>query len=281
MSIRKERKVTGNGLADWSTITNKPSSFPPMQHPHPMNDVDGLMDWVDSIEASMPEKLSQLVDDIGFMRVSDGVDYSSIKNTPNQFSGKYQDIIGAPVLAPVASSGSYNDLTNRPAIPTLPSLSTVALSGLYSDLVGNPVISYPVTSVNSKTGALALSSSDVGAAPLVHTHSISNITGLQAALDGKANSSSAKRQETFSGLTDSSGNYTVVFSTPFSTAPNIQVQLVNAVHNASARVSSVSANGFTISAGLRASLVVLNLNVLGIEVTPTANLSIDVLVTSK
>lgn len=45
-------------------------------------------------------------------------------------------------LAEVARSGSYNDLKDKPVIP---------------------VIDYPVTSVNSKTGAVTLNASDVGA----------------------------------------------------------------------------------------------------------------------
>jgi uncharacterized protein (TIGR02145 family) len=37
------------------------------------------------------------------------------------FSGNYNDLTNAPVLAPVATSGNYNDLTNTPTIPTVPS----------------------------------------------------------------------------------------------------------------------------------------------------------------
>ena len=44
-------------------------------------------------------------------------------------------------------SGNYNDLTNKPTIPTV-----------------------PVQSVNGKTGAVVLSASDVGASPTGHTH---------------------------------------------------------------------------------------------------------------
>lgn len=35
-------------------------------------------------------------------------------------SGSYNDLTGKPTLAPVATSGSYNDLSNKPAIPTVP-----------------------------------------------------------------------------------------------------------------------------------------------------------------
>jgi hypothetical protein len=43
-----------------------------------------------------------------------------------------------------------------------------------------------VDSVNGETGAVVLDAADVGAAPTVHTHAQSDVTGLTAALDGKA-----------------------------------------------------------------------------------------------
>lgn len=308
MSIRKERKVTGTNVSDWNTLTNKPAAFPAMPHPHPMQDVAGLMEWTQQVEESIPDKLSELTDDIGVMKTTDTIDYNllenlpvipnaqqssdwnstasptQILNKPALFSGKYVDLTGLPTLAPVALSGAYADLSGRPVIPTIPTLSTVATSGLYADLIGKPTIptvSYPVTSVNAKTGAVTLSNTDVGAAAASHTHSVANITGLQTALDSKVNTSSVKRQETYSGVTDASGNYTVVFPTPFSVAPNIQTQIVNGSHNNSLRVVSISTTGFTVAVGVRAALTVLGLAVLGFDVTATSGVAVDVLVTSK
>lgn len=308
MSIRKDHKITGTGVSDWNTLTNKPSAFPAMQHDHPMDEVSGLSEWAATMMASIPDSLSELEDDVGFMKSTDTIDYSSlanlpaipsaqvssdwasttsptqILNKPALFSGKYADLTDKPVLAPVSLSGAYDDLTGRPAIPTLPILSTVATSGLYADLIGKPTIptvTYPVTSVNTKTGAVVLTNTDVGAAAASHTHSIANITGLQTALDSKLNSASIKRQETYSGVTDASGNYTVVFATPFSVAPNIQAQVVNGSHNTSMRVAAVSTTGFTIAVGTRAGLTVLGLTVLGFDVPATAGVAVDVLVTSK
>lgn len=86
--------------------------------------------------------------------------YEDLENTPNLFSGKYSDLVGAPNLF----SGSYNDLSDKPVIP---------------------VVQYPVTSVNSKTGDIVLVASDVGAAPVNHNHTVSQVVGLQTALDSK------------------------------------------------------------------------------------------------
>lgn len=43
-------------------------------------------------------------------------------------------------LSTVATSGSYNDLIDKPSIPTIPTLSTVAISGSYNDLLNKPSI---------------------------------------------------------------------------------------------------------------------------------------------
>lgn len=61
-------------------------------------------------------------------------------------SGNYNDLINkptiptVPTLATVATSGSYLDLSNKPTIPTVPTLATVATSGSYLDLTNKPSI---------------------------------------------------------------------------------------------------------------------------------------------
>lgn len=51
-------------------------------------------------------------------------------------------------LSPVATSGSYADLTNKPTIPTVPTLSTVATTGSYNDLTNRPTLSTVATTGN-------------------------------------------------------------------------------------------------------------------------------------
>lgn len=77
--------------------------------------------------------------------------------------------VTAGALATVATSGSYDDLSDKPTIPVLPTLATVATSGSYNDLTNKPTIpsktsdltndsgfitSAPVASVNGRTGAV-------------------------------------------------------------------------------------------------------------------------------
>lgn len=57
-------------------------------------------------------------------------------------------------LAAVATSGSYNDLTNTPTIPTVPTLAAVATSGQYNDLVGKPSIPAGATITTGAIGIL-------------------------------------------------------------------------------------------------------------------------------
>ena len=85
-----------------------------------------------------------------------------------EVSLRWDEILNAPTLVPVATSGDYNDLTNKPSIDAQvnsdwsamsgaaeiinkPSLAAVATSGSYSDLSGKPTI--PASQVNSDWSA--------------------------------------------------------------------------------------------------------------------------------
>lgn len=59
-------------------------------------------------------------------------------------------------LATVATSGSYNDLSDKPTIPTLPTLATVATSGSYDDLSNKPSIpAIPGNATPSSSGLMS------------------------------------------------------------------------------------------------------------------------------
>jgi len=63
-------------------------------------------------------------------------------------SGSYNDLTNRPTLATVSATGSYNDLLNRPTLfsgsyndlTNRPTLATVATSGSYNDLTNKPSI---------------------------------------------------------------------------------------------------------------------------------------------
>ena len=170
---------------------------------------------------SVPTKTSDLTNDSGF--ITAGAIPAQVNSDWNSTSGKSQ-ILNKPILF----SGSYADLTGKPNIPAAqvnsdwtavsgvsqvlnkPNLATVATSGSYADLTNKPVIpsvNYPVTSVNTKTGAVVLTNTDVGAAASVHTHTISDITGLQSSIDSKASIASLSGYATTSSLSTSLSGY--------------------------------------------------------------------------
>lgn len=72
---------------------------------------------------------------------------------PVATSGSYADLTDAPTLSKVATTGSYADLTHAPA------LSPVATTGVYADLTGAPALSAIATSgaYADLSGAPALS----------------------------------------------------------------------------------------------------------------------------
>lgn len=138
-----------------------------------------------------------------------------------QTAGQVQTAIAGKAnsadLAAVATSGSYNDLTNKPTIPAAVTIDAtlsqtgqaadakatgdaLALKGTYSKPSGgipksdlasavrtslgkadSALQTAPVTSVNTKTGAVVLGASDVGALPDDTTY-VSSVNGSSGAV---------------------------------------------------------------------------------------------------
>lgn len=103
-----------------------------------------------------PTKLSQFSNDAGYLT-----------SVPAQ---TWASITGKPTFATVATSGSYNDLTNKPTIPsayTLPTASATVLGGVK---IGS--------GISISSGVISATYSSVGAAAASHTHTASQVTGL-------------------------------------------------------------------------------------------------------
>lgn len=148
-------------------------------------------------------------------------------------------------------------LTNQVSTTPLP---TVAIYGRFSDLKSKPTTTtgYGITD----------------AVPTARTLTINGVT-----YDLTSNRSwaiSAKRQETYSGTTNSSGNYTVTFGTAYTVAPNIQANITAGTNTNLIKITSVIASGFTVN-------VVNRTDVIGLLPTYSnvTGATVDVLITEK
>lgn len=90
---------------------------------------------------------------------------------------------------------------------------------------------------------------------------------------------SAKRAESYNGTTDVNGDFIVVFSTPFASAPRV-FPAVTSTADAMTRVraTSISATGFTVHAEKNATVTVLSLDVVSLNMANVAGVAVSVMV---
>lgn len=103
-------------------------------------------------------------------------------------------------------------------------------------------------------------------------------TGGILTFNAKGQITSFKRQEIYSGTTDSNGLYTVTFGTAFASAPNIQANVIGGTTEQMSRIVSVSTTGFQVHVFQRATVLSLALS------TATTNVNaanVDVIITQK
>ena len=174
------------GLSDVATsgsyedLSNKPTSMTPTAHTHAQSEITGLETALSGKASSSHTHTAASTSVAGFMSAADKTKLNGIADNANAYTHPSTHAASMITgLADVATSGSYNDLSNKPTIPaayTHPSthpasmitgLSDVATSGSYSDLSDTP------TSMT----------------PKAHTHAQSDITGLSTALSGKSDTS--------------------------------------------------------------------------------------------
>ena len=95
-----------------------------------------------------------------------------------------------------------------------------------------------------------------GKANTGHTHAISEVTGLQSALDAR----STKRREAYSGTSNASGLVNIVFSPAFAAAPSVQANVIGQGTEVQSRIVSVSATGCQIHVFQRVAVLTLALS---------------------
>jgi hypothetical protein len=195
----------------WSDVQNKPTSFTPAPHQHPISDVVGLQNALN-----------------GKMDANSSISYNSLTDRPVLFSGKYNDLSGKPVLF----SGSYSDLSNKPVY------ALVASTGSYNDLSDKPTIptvNYPVLSVAGKTGNVLLSSSDIsGLSSVASSGSYNDLTNKPNIPAAQVNSdwnSSSGISQILNKPTLFSGSWNDLTNKPSTFTPSAHAHVISDVTN--------------------------------------------------
>ena len=85
--------------------------------------------------SDIPTRLQDLIQDENYYTTVSKAERDAW-NAKSSFSGNYADLNGQPTLATVATSGSYNDLSDKPTSL----FATVASTGSYTDLSDKPAI---------------------------------------------------------------------------------------------------------------------------------------------
>ena len=144
-------------------------------------------------------------------------------------------------------SGNYADLVNKP----------VLFSGEYADLIGKPTI--PAAQIQSDWNATS---------------------GLGVILN-KPTIPTVRKVETFNGVTNASGNYTVTYATPYATVPDVQPQLTAGTPCQVVRITASTTTGFTVQVTNRGSVTLLAIEILLAATTLVSAAAVSVLVTAR
>lgn len=93
-------KASSKPSYSWSEITSKPSTFTPSSHTHPLSDISDLQASWDALLKAAPS--------------------AYVTRWPS-----WSEVTSKPSFATVATSGSYNDLRNKPSIPSAETAATI------------------------------------------------------------------------------------------------------------------------------------------------------------
>ncbi|MES1988050.1 MAG: hypothetical protein V4440_08480 [Pseudomonadota bacterium] len=228
------------------------------------NSVSGIN--VIANKPTIPTKTSDLTNDSSFLDSTTGV-------TPTALTTALASYATTSVMTG-ALSGKF-DIPTGTTSQFIRGDGTLATSKtLLSQFTNDPgyitSVSFPVTSVNTKTGAVVLNSSDVGAdvsgaattaqafatwQPDKRFIGISNAgtaAGLDVAASGNASTSQVvKGNDTrlpiiYSGTTDGSGVYALTYGTAYSAKPKLVFAVEGGTNKDSSVLTATSTTGFSI-----------------------------------
>ena len=92
--------ATATRWPSWSEVTSKPSTFTPSSHTHPLSNISDLQASWDALLKAAPS--------------------AYVTRWPS-----WSEVTSKPSFATVATSGSYNDLSNKPSIPSAETAATI------------------------------------------------------------------------------------------------------------------------------------------------------------
>lgn len=87
----------------------------------------------------------------GLAAVATSGSYNDLTDKPTLFSGSYEDLTNKPTLATVATSGSYDDLSNTPALVFQNIGGTISSAQIPDGLIANAKLANPSMSLNGIT----------------------------------------------------------------------------------------------------------------------------------
>lgn len=148
------------------------------------------------------------------------------------------------------SGSGVSQILNKPTIPTTTSQLTNNSGFLTSEVDGSITNEIELPSQTSNSGRTLLT----------------NGTSV----------SWGKRQETYSGTTNASGNYMITFSSSYLVAPNIQANIISGSNTNLIKITSIATTGFTINVVNRADVVGLLPSYTNVN-----GASVDILITEK
>ena len=165
---------------DWNEITNKPTEFPPSDHTHTQDEIEGLGDTLTEIN----QNITEINTEIGAIATTLAFGGSFSANTGKIVTGAQDGVVSGEDI-PAASSLENTFLICAEGGST----PSVMEEGDW--LVSNGSEWVPITYSSGSAGSVAWDNVqgkpdfDSLYAPISHKHVIDDVTGLQDALDAK------------------------------------------------------------------------------------------------
>lgn len=239
-----------------------------LTRPVTVSDSDGLVGY--AFTAAVPGNRVPVMLSLGAGLALNG---SVLSATPAS-AVTWNSVTGKPTFAAVATSGAYADLLGKP----------VLFSGAYSALTGIPSTFAPaahtqafstITATPTTLAGYGITDGLTASALTPYATSASVTAGLATKFNTPTGTTAqyvrgdgslatlpvAKRIETYAGVTDANGLYTVTYPTAFPSVPSVQPQPPTAPNQVWVVVSS-TANGFSLRLTQRASVTLLSIEVL-------------------